>query len=71
VRNKTGKATKLSLCKVMTALTVLCATETFSKENKNGRNIKAKLNKPLESVQIFTELGRNKAGCRIYCGVRK
>jgi len=55
----------------MTVLTVLCATETLSKENKNGGNIKAKLNKPLESVQIFTELGRNETGCKIYCGVRK
>jgi len=71
IRRKTGKATKLTLCKVMAVLTVLCATETLSKENKYGRNIKAKLNKPLESVQIFTELGRNKTGCKTYCSVRQ
>jgi hypothetical protein len=46
----------------MTVLTVLCARETLSEENKNGRRIKAKLNKLLEIVQIFTELGRNKTG---------
>jgi hypothetical protein len=55
----------------MTVLAVLCARETLSKENKNGRKIKAKLNKPLESVQIFTELGRNKPGCKTYCDVRQ
>jgi len=48
----------------MTVLTVLCARETLSKEGKNGGKIKAKLDKALEIVQIFTELGRNKTGCK-------
>lgn len=55
----------------MAVLTVLCAGETLVKENKNGRKIKAKLNTPLVSVQIFTQLRRNKTGCKTYCGVRQ
>ena len=64
-------AAKLTLCQIMTVLTVLCARETLSKDKKNGRKIKAKLNKPLESVQIFTELDRNKTVYNTYCGARQ